>query len=256
MLLSYFAPEVLHVLKMIINSYSTNRGISSPRKEIPKLLIYLFLSFNFFFGFDYGFTEWIQNRKLRILVKLIQNLSAAVCASILAVCVTDVENIFILWLGFNLLHYLMCFFVLLSTKYNLYTFSSDVYGLFSNCTVTRNNRVVIILIMCLFVGSFVKTLAFVIECIFVDEMSILDCKISVVPLYLYILPYISVDVIPLVLVMSYYYMNIFLICLKEAYIKSEISLDYLEKKYLAIMDCFDKIKPFYDNLVSIYYYHL
>lgn len=239
------------MLEMIMYSYSTNRGINSPRKQIPRLLIYLFLSFNFFFGFDFGFTQWIQNRKLRFLVKLLKSLSAIVSVSVLAACVIDLENIFSLWLGINLLHYVMCFSVIFSARYNLYSFTKDVYGLFSNCMVTKKDRVVTILVMCLFIGSAVKILGFVIECVVLDEVYILDCKISGIPLALYILPYMSVDVIPLVLITSNYYINNFFTCLVEAYLKSEISLDYFQKNYLAIMDCFYKIKPFNDNLVSI-----
>lgn len=241
---------------MMINSYSTNQGISTPKKQISKLLLCVFLSFNFFFGFDFGFTAWIQNRKFRFSVKLCKNISAVFCASVLIVGITTSEIEYNFWYCFNLLHYLMCFFVVSATKYNLYSFSQDLCGLCNNCTVIRKDRLVAVVVTCFLLGSGIKIMAFVAECYVYGDMYVIDCKMGKVPLYLYILPCLGVDVIPLVLITSYYYVNTFITCLKEAYCKSEISLDYLEKNYTAIMDCFDKIKPLYGNLVSIYILHL
>lgn len=242
----YLLTDVVQVLKMIIK----NRGIFNHKKEIPKLLIYLFISFNFFFGFDFGFTEWIQDRKFRFTVKIVKTLSALACASILAACLIDFTMMYSLWHLFNFLQYLMCFFVLSATKYNLYSFSKDLYGLCSNCVDSRKDRVVTVVVLYLFLGTSMKIFAFLAECVYFDDQYVLDCQMGRISLYLYMLPCISLDIIPLVLVISYYYMNTFIASLKEAYFESEISLDYLEKNYIAIMDCFDKIKPFYGNLVS------
>lgn len=233
------------MLKMITNSYSANRETSRPRQKIPKLLIYIFLSFNFLFGLDFGFTEWIQNKKFRFSVKLVKNVSAIACVSMLGIYVIDGQHSYSLWIVLNLSHYLMCFFVLSVTKYNFYDFSKDLYSVFNNCILARKDRVVTVFVMCLFVGVAVKIIVFIAECVY-------DGTFGEVLLYLYILPCISVDVIPLVLITTYYYINNFVTCLNEAYFRSEISLNYLENNYIAIMDCFDKIKPFYGNLVSIY----
>lgn len=238
---------------MIVNSYSTNQGISTPKKHIPKYLVYLFLSFNFLFGLDFGFTEWIQDRKYRFSVKLAKYLSAVICASVLGVGVTNSEFMYNFWFCFNLLHYMMCFFVLSTTKYNLFSFSKDVCSLCSDCIVIRKDRLTAVIVTFLFLGTGTKIIAFITECLTYGDVYVIDCKMGAVPVYLYTMPCIGVDVIPLVLIISYYYVNTSITCLKEAYINAEISLDHLEKNYLAIMDCFDKIKPLYGNLVSIYY---
>lgn len=245
---SYLITEGVSVLKMIVKSYYLNQGISSPKKQIPKLLIYIFLSFIFFFGFDFGFTELIHNRKLRFLVKLVNKLSAFVCASILLSCVLYMETDYSFWHCLNVLQYLLCFFVLSTAKYNLFSFTKDLY---SSCTVTRKDRAVTVVVICLFLTSSIKISVLVSECL-IYESYFTECKMGVVPLYLYLLPCISMDVAPLVLITSSYYMNNFMTCLKESYFKSEICLDNLEKNYIIIMDCFDKIKPLYGNLVSIY----
>lgn len=232
---------------MIINCHTTNEGI--PKKYVPKFLIYLFLSFCLF-GFDFGFTELIRNTTYRFMIKIVKISLVIAHSLILAAAAFDVANDSFFWYLCNFMHYLMCFLVISATKYNLFRFLKDCYDLDSKSVLTRKDNILILVFVYIVLVYGMKLFSLFLECAYWESLS--ECKLGGVSLYLYLLPLVSLDLIPLVLIMLNYYIYSFLTCLIEAYYKSEIHFDLLENNFMAIAEIFDKMKPVYGNLVSTY----
>lgn len=239
-------------LSIIMNKNNNNTNDDDSKKLIPKCLVALFLSLNFIFGFDFGFTKYFDSKtqKTAQIVTFLINIFAIALLS-LPFCYINKVPMYVGWQLLYLLQYIIDCCVLNSTKYNLYDFLTDVsvidFGKL-NKSVTLSQFCAFIMIIYVFGIHMIKLV--LVTYILKFEIDYLTSLLPI-PCEIYVIWYFCTDLVPFVLIVIYYYIYLCLKNLKQSVNDVTISMNNVVKQYEAIADCYDKIMPLYEKIVSI-----
>lgn len=222
----------------------STRDIYFRKRKIPKLLSAIFLIFQAM-GLDFGFASVVK-RKFRLFVQritlVVSVLSMMTMSVYLALSYNDI------WCWFYTIKNNGLILVLITTKYKLYHFIYDMNGI---CDLTTKQiRILKVTIILFLITMYpIKLTLFSISCI-LDTHHYCRTFVSMFHLVVYMTIALTLDVIVVAQYNITYYLKCSVILIKELLRKHNRKLDVFEKSYTAIADCYDKIRPLYDWLVS------
>lgn len=213
--------------------------------KIPKSVLAFFLTSQLLCGFDFGFASMFK-KKYRLIIKLF-TLFLSTAMILIIVSPLTLNNIFYWW---NVVEYLSYFVVLNLTKYKAYHYINDISMIY-NFNNKEKKILSIIAVYYNIAGIFIKT-------ILIGAL----CKAGYVSLFneyhiiytiIYYVPCLCVNIVPVVQIVLMYYTKCCAQYLKTL-IGSEVNLGYVEKYYIGIANCYDKIKLLHGRLVSIFFF--
>lgn len=222
------------------------RDVYFPKRKIPKLLI-VYFSFFHAFGFDFGFTS-ILHKKYRLIVqRFTLSVSILITLAMIGYAVFHFDNIHY-W--FSTSRYIILNLVLITTKYKLYHL---IYDINTICDVTKEIKIlnITITLYSLIMYS-IKSILVTLDCIRSKECYIEEFE----ALYIFVIYFAilqSLDVIATTQIIIMLYLKCSINVIKALLKKPNRKLEVYEKSYMAIADCYDKIRPLYDWLVSTIY---
>lgn len=242
-------PAGLFIIVKNKNNITTD---DESKKPIPKSLVALFLTLNFIWGFDFGFTKYLDTKtqKLAQIVTFIINVSTIAILS-LPFCYITIVPLYVGWQILYLLQYIITCFVLNGTKYKLYDFVVDVsiidFGKM-NKSVTLSNFCASIMLIYVLGIHLIKLVLIV----YILKFEIGDLtSLLPIPCEIYVIWYFCTDLVPFALIVIYYYIYLCIKNLRQSVNDVTFSINDVVEKYQAIADCYDKIMPLYDKIVSI-----
>lgn len=233
---------------VIKHSVKITMGYSHSRKiNIPKTISYYFLITQIFTGFDFGFSKLLGEnirpfvRYFTIFVIFIYNLIFFTPA--------------IITFSFSLLliplfEYILNSIALLCyKKYSVYDFLNNISEF---CNLTKNE---------VFMINFICIINYII-CFLSKTILMITIRVSGknVEQYMDHLPsfylvifclfYVIVDLVAIAQIVVFYYVYCAMKHLKIMMVSSSQKLNVTSKRYKAIVDIYEKIKPLTDSLVS------
>lgn len=226
-------------------SFVLKRDTYFPKHKITKLL-YVFFLFYHAVGFDFGFASAIK-RKYRLIIqrttRFLSIFSILVMLSYLAFFYDDV------WCWFNTVKYNGFILVLIAAKYKLYHLIYDINNI---CALTTKQMNILNIITILFtvLMYLIKITVVIVRC-YHDKEPYCGKFYSMFYYYIYLGIELSLDLIAVTRIVITYYLKCSLNQIKILLKKPNRRLDVYEKSYIAIADCYDKIRPLYDWLVSL-----
>lgn len=220
------------------------RDLYSPVRKIPKLLTIFYLFFQAF-GLDFGFASALK-RKYRLIVQ-----RAILFLSILSIVVMSVYCAFRyddIWCWFIVVKNNGFILVLITTRYKLCHLIHDINGI---CDMTTKQMKIlnVITIVYTFLSYMIQITLKIVRCIYEKEPY---CgKLN--SMFYFIVYYgiaLSLDVIVLTQIIITYYLKCGIEVIRVFLEKPNRKLKVYKKSYMAIADCYDKIRPLYDWMVS------
>lgn len=155
----------------------------------------------------------------------------------------------VIYYWFDIVEYITYFFVLNFTKYSAYNFIIDVNNIYE---LNQNDKKFLNLLeICNIAGYIVKISVTVVSCK-IDTMGLTESTCHLSDSIVHSVPILGMDVIAVVQIVLVYYMECCARKLKELLITNDVDFEYVEKFYIDIANCHDKIKPLYGRLVSFY----
>lgn len=217
-----------------------------PKRKISKILLVYYLLFHVV-GFDFGFASALK-RKYRFYIqkttKFISILLFVVMLVYLACLYNDV------WCWVSVFKYNGFILVLLITRYKLYHLINDINGI---CYLTSKQLQIINITAILYtvVIHLIKITLLTLRCIGENDAY---CRkfYSIYVFIIYIGIAFSLDITVVTQIIITYYFKCSVHLIQVLLKKSKRKLDLFEKSYLAIVNCYDKIRPFFDWMVSFY----
>lgn len=215
-----------------------------PKRKTPKILIVYYLLFQVV-GFDFGFAS-VLKRKYRLYIQRTTNFISILIFIVMLVYLAFLYND--IWCWFNAFKYNSFILVLFTTRYKLYHLITDINGIC--CLTTKQTKILnIIPILYTILMNLIKITLLTLRCIGENEPY---CKkfysIYVFIIYMAIVCSLDITVVTQ-FILTYYFkcsVNIIQVLLK----KPKRKLHVFEKSYLAVANCYDKIRPFFDWMVS------
>lgn len=229
-----------------------NTNDNESKNLIPKCLVALFLTLNFIWGFDFGFIKYFDN-KFRKTAQFITFLINVFVIAILSSPFCNItKSTYVEWQLMYLLQYIIDFFILNCTKYKLYDFLIDVsvidFGKL-NKSVTLNTFCGLIMITYVFGIQLIKYVLI----IYITKLEIQElASLLPIPYEIYGIWYFCTDLVPFMLIVIHYYIYLCLKNLCESIHEATIGINKIIEQYTAITDCYDKIMPLCDRIVSIW----
>lgn len=209
--------------------------------KLPKAIFVLFLTSQFLFGIDFGFTSTFK-KKYRFIVKRF-TFFLSIANIVLLTSALYLNDIFF-W--FNVFEYTLYFLLLNLTKYSAYHFISDISKIYE---LSQNDKKWISIVGIYYNGAdlFMKAIFIV----FLYKVGITSASYSSIAfLIVYYIPCIGMDTISIVQIVLMYYLNCCVRHLKALLIANDVNFKYVEKYFMNIANCYDKIKPLYGQIVS------
>lgn len=237
-------------LTNMMMKYNNTIG-SDSKKLIPKCLVLLFLTIHFIWGFDFGFIKHLDKKtqKAAQIVTFLVNIIAIAMLSLPARYI--IENPGVVWQLLYLLQYIIDLFILNCTKYNLYDFLIDISVInFRNSqkSTTINWFCAIMMTIYLFGIQLIKYVIYL--CHYKNDISSIRSLLAV-RYEIYGIWYYCIDFVPFAQIVIYYYIYISLRNIKDYVCEVNVNMNNIVEQYEDIADCYDKIMPLYDNIVSI-----
>lgn len=224
------------------------RNVRSPKKKISKLLLaFFFISQSV--GFDFGFTLALRG-KYRLIIQRI-----FIFVTFFNVVVSWIGIVFFndnsgYWL--NKIEFTAYALVFYTAKYKLYNLIYDINCI---CELTTKQIKILGIVTIVYVGLMysTKSALIIVRCISGKEPQC-ETYLTMLHFVFYVVIVLSLDIIGVMqIVITYYFkysVNIITVLLK----KPQRKLDEFKKCYTAIADCYDKIKPVYNWVVSVFYF--
>lgn len=213
--------------------------------NIPKSIIIYFLTPQLLLGIDYGFTKAFKVKFRKLIKRISITMSLITTVILLGPLLNDYSDI---WAWFNLTEYVLYLLALNFAKYNIYEFVLDSIQIYE-LTATENIILQIISLYSSIILVIIKILILIAKCLYKFEEY---CPMYKVPYYLfYFAPALGQDFFGMSQIIIVYYLYCCIKHLKMTLKKSHFSVTILQNQYIAIANCYDKIKPLYDNFVSI-----
>lgn len=235
----------------IMKKDNNNTIADDSKKLIPKCLVSFFLTIHFIWGLDFGFIKHFGKKiqKAAQFVTFILNILAISILS-LPFSYVNINPSDFAWHFSCLLQYIIDIFVLNCAKYKLYDFLIDVSVIKfekSHKSVMIDNFYGFAMIVCVFGIQIIKYIIYIFHC--KNEIYSVVSLLPV-PYEIFGIWYFCTDFVPFVLIVIYYYIYVNLKNIKKSVQVVTFDLNYIEEQYEGIADCYDKIMPLYDNIVS------
>lgn len=217
-------------------------------KKIPQLIILYFLVSQLLFGIDVGFSKIIKSKKVQRSANILTVLMGLFSIIILLAPMPDLYNDF--WFWTTALEYAIYLLILHTTKYTVYDCIRDIHRVKDVTHSQRFFHRIIAVKYAVFIFS-LKIFAVVARCSHADKSY---CPTHRFPQYaLYSLPALGEQFFVLTQIIVIYYFYCCVKSLKKS-LESGVCLSIVEFRYLAVVECYDKIKPVTDKLVSFLFY--
>lgn len=212
--------------------------------KIPTSVYVFFLILLFVFGLDFGFKQFLK-KKIRIVANCIQ---VFIIFVILIIQILPVArpNVYDYYLYFYIVSYVFHYIYLYRAKYTLCDLMIDVHGLIDKNTTMVKNRAGRIILIHITLTCVTKYAFCILNCILHRSI----CLGSIIPGYIHCIPVMVLDEIVIIHILINYYIYIAVKYIKESMKKVDTSL--LLNNFVRVADSWDKIKPLYTRLVSIY----
>lgn len=213
------------------------------QKTIPNCLVYFFACIHFIFCFDCGFLNMIEKRYRRLIHYL------SIIKSLITIIIVTLpifySKLYTYWI--YVFEYIICVLILYFKKNSIYDYFNEMFFInyqYSNKKIIRNIKIILSVTLSVVL---LKLIINIISCNFVFE----SCFYMYLPEPLVYLPLYAVDILPVIQVIIIYYIYSSLEN-TEMYLKlpSNNNIVRIQYSYVAIADCWQKIQPFYFNLVS------
>lgn len=213
-----------------------------PKPKVKSLIVF-FLSLHLLFGIDYGFAGLFR-RKIKNILTLHSTLLSIF---ILVVVLFPYNTIHMLiWYWLTALECLLYIMVLKTPKYAVYNFITDLQNL--NCISSLSESFGVWVSLYSY-SMFISKLSLVFfRCFYGNTSNCHDYEPGVHALYAIFSNVL--DFVPISATIIYYLIYCCIINLSES-LEKEMNVSKFLNLYRDIADCCDKIRPFYDNIVSI-----
>lgn len=222
---------------------------TKPKSEIPKSIKVLFLVL-MGLGADCGVSE-ILNSKIRYIVKYYKIFFIIVEIIILASAFHNLSEQF--WYWSNLFTSITTYVMLNKTKYRVYNFLKDMHNVRKGITAIEREIFGVTLSMYLVTMSLTIFSLTVYRCAY-DKKFL--CKgYSAEHNALYTIACQSVDVVTVVQVVIYYYIYCHVKFLRTS-LKNGLDISTFTKHYINLAEYCDKIRSFYNTMVSNVHVHI
>lgn len=221
------------------------RDVLFPKRKIPKLFIVFFLFFQTV-GLDFGFSS-VLKKKYRFIVqrttRFLSILMSVVMLMYLAFLYDDI------WCWFTAVKYIGFIFILITTRYKLYHLVYDINGI---CNLTTKQIMILTIINILYMVliNLIRVALLTCRCIWETESYCRHFS-SIFYFVVFVGIMLSLETITVVQVITTYYFKCGVNRIKILLKKRIRQLNAFEKSYTAIADCYDKIRPCFDWIVSL-----
>lgn len=217
--------------------------------KIPTAVNVLFFTLLYGFGLDFGFKKLLK-KNIRIITKWFQ-----IFITLLVIVIQVLEVIrkqtYINYSYFYIISYLLHYLFLYRTKYTVCDLIINIHTLIDNKSIDVNNRVGRIISILTIIAFVPKYSTCNLNCIlYVDS-----CQNNVIPAYVTCIPIAIINGIAIVLILINYYIYIPLKYIKKS--MNKVDTKVLLDNFIYVADCWDKIKPLYTKMVSLFItYHI
>lgn len=196
-------------------------------------------------GLDFGFTSVLKG-KCRLIVQ-----RTTLLVSIISIVLMSVYLAFLyhdIWCWINTIKNNGLILILITTKYKLYHLIYDIHGI-CDLTTKQIETLNIMTILYTIAMYTLKIIALTIRCIWEIEPY---CGQFYSMFYYNV--YFGIELTLHIIVVAQFIITYYLKCslnlIKVLLKKPNRKLEVYEKSYTAIADCYDKIRPLYDWMVS------
>lgn len=229
---------------MTVVSSVSKREIYYPKRKIPKIFIVYYLLFQVV-GYDFGFAIALK-RKYRLYIQSTTKYLSMLIFVVMLVYLTCLYNDIWCWI-----YVIKCnsfILILLTTRYKLFHLISDINGL---CYLSNKQIKIIEIVAILYtiLMNLIKIILLAVRCMG-EEESYCRKFYSIYIFMIYVGITFSFDITVVTqIIITYYFkcsVNLIQVLLKEPKRK----LDSFKKSYLVIANCYDKIRPLFDWMVS------
>lgn len=212
--------------------------------EIPKSLICFFLTAQLF-GIDLGFTMILK--KFQCFVKY---LTFFLAVTFLIILLAPSFNLYKeIWFWLNFMEYLAYLIALNITKYKAYDFIIDVNKIHGIKIVEQK---ILTGIAIVYTSATITMQVVFVTAYAVSNKNVFEEQFySVYYYFIYCIPCLSLDFIAITKLIVIYYVYCCVKDLKQRFVSSRISLEKVAEQYTDIADVYDRMRPFYDVIVSI-----
>lgn len=218
------------------------------QKKIPKTLLFFFV-LSQMVGFDFGFAMALK-RKHRLIIQRI-----SIFATMFYVVMSWVGIVFLhddlgYWLnGTEFTAYAV---VLAAAKYKLYNLIYDINWI-CEFTTKQIKILTIVIITYAFLMYTTKGGLIIAKCVSGIEPRCSQ-HFAFLHYVIYIVTVINLDIIGIMQIVITYYFKCSVDIISVLLKKPQRKLDEFEKSYTAIADFYDRIKPLYNWVVSLFYF--
>lgn len=220
------------------------RDLYFPKRKIPKLLIAYYLVFQAV-GYDFGFTSVLKRKSRLIVQRITLFVSILSFVGMLTNLAFLYDNI---WWWFYAVKSNGFILVLITTRYKLYHLIYDINGI---CDLTKKqiNILNIITLSYTVLMYTIKHSFNILMCISAKDLICGDF-LSIFQSVMYFGITLCLDVIVMSQILITYYLKCSIKIIKILLKKPNRNLDTYETSYMAIAECYDKIRHLYDWMVN------
>lgn len=199
------------------------------------------------FGHDFGFSKLFKKKIANLFKCFSIVLTSATLVSLMMYCK---EFGFETWYCLYAIHYVVNFCILKSAKYTVYNLLSDIHAAERITDLEKKSFGIITaayaLITVIPIGSVLSY-----RCVFSGDESDPFKKMHPFIAIFHVICYFGVDLYIEAEIIIYYYMYTYVKNMKNS-LRRQKDVDKFISRYNTIADCYDKIRPVCDNIVSTF----
>lgn len=229
-----------------INNYVED-GRSIERRIPTSLKIFFWILLSF--GIDSGFSA-MAKENVKSFVKFA---SMAISATMIVILISSFNFMYKdIWYWTTIAEGMVYFWILNKTKYNVYDFLSDMHIMADNSTLIDNGFFGILITIYTSATFLLQTISSMYRCAYDKK---LYCeKTTDEHNAIYTVAYSTIDAIPVLLIIIFYYMYCYAKYLKNS-LNTNFDVEKLTKRYIAAAECCDKIGSLYDKIVNCFFFY-
>lgn len=212
-----------------------------PRKPL-KSLTGLFLSIHVFFGIDSGFANLFQG-KVQYFLEIYSTSFFIILMAIMSLSITILYKV--MWYWINFVGFILYFIILKKTRYSIFSLLTDFHNL--EYVVINNGIIGVITSIYIYI-MFALKLGVVLFSCFLDTSSV--CVNFPPGSYAYSVASNIIDCYPVPTFVISYYIYIVVKQMKSV-LERDTDIENFIRLYKTVADSCDKIRPLYNNLVSM-----
>lgn len=221
------------------------RNLNFSKRRIPALLTVFFLVYQAI-GLDFGFAS-VLKRKCRLHVQRATRFVSTLSIGVMLTYLVFLYDEF--WCWITAVKNIVLVSVLITMKYKPYHLIYDINGIIDALTTKQMNVLNIVLILYTCLMYLILIILMTVKCMWEKETFCLKFYPTFY-FFVFLEIYLSLDVIVVAQIIISYYLRCSVNAIKALLKRPNRKLDLFEKYYRSIADCYDKIRPFYDWMVS------